>query len=264
MGFFGNTSSNEDDLFGSHPGTDGPSLFTDPGKFTGVLNAYKPLYQQALATDGDPVQGMAQAKMVNLSGGGQTGQPSGHMQGASVAPLNAPGEKPFGENDRIREKKRQLEQGAVREGEAGPMNEPYDSESDAVRGKNWRFLSPEEKERLKTIHGERVNLDDIKLHIGEAPWFMPSDKRGIALENHIYINDKNFDPSNSLDDFGDLVHETTHVKQFQFDGMTRPGYLWEALKDGYRGNEYEKEAYDIGDAAKLPSTKPINENDLNE
>lgn len=277
MGFFGNTSSNEDDLFGSHPGAGGPSLFTDPGKFTGVLNAYKPLYQQALATDGDPVQGVAQSKVVNMSGGGQTERPSGNTQETAVTSLTAQGEKPFGENDRIREKKRQLEQGTVREGEAGPMNEPYDPEGVAVRGRGGSHLSPELKDRLRSELNETrfkdMDLDSLKLYRGKTPWYMPGDKQAITLENHIYHNDPNFDPENNPEHYKILVEEVVHSGQFQ-DDMTRPGYLWESLLNGYSGNHWEKQAQGIAgtgpttqgqpSADGSPRQSPIKEKDLNE
>jgi len=277
MGFLGNTSSNEDDLFGSHPGAAGPSLFTDPGKFTGVLNAYKPLYQQALATDGDPVQGIAQSKMVNMSGGGQKERPSGNTQETAVTSLTAQGEKPFGENDRIREKKRQLEQGTVREGEAGPMNEPYDPEGVAVRGRGGYHLSPELKDRLRSELNETrfkdMDLDSLKLYRGRTPWYMPGDKQAITLENHIYHNDPNFDPENNPEHFKILVEEVVHSGQFQ-DDMTRPGYLWESLLKGYKDNKWEKQAKEI---AKIdneteagpsynepPAHQPIEEKNISE
>lgn len=268
MGFFGNTSSNDDDLFGSHPGAAGPSLFTDPGKFTGVLNAYKPLYQQALATDGDPVQGMAQAKMVNMSGGGQS-------SGGTLS--NAAEEEPFGKNDRIREKKRQLEQGTVRESEAGPMNEPYDPESVAVRGRGGSQLSPELKDRLRSeLNDTRfkdMDLDSLKLYRGKTPWYMPGDKQAITLENHIYHNDPNFDPENNPKHFNILKEEAIHSGQFQ-DNMTRPGYLLEGLLKGYEDSKWEDEAQRIagtGRYAQVPPTtnetpqrQPVEEKDLTE
>lgn len=276
MGFFGNTSSNEDDLFGSHPGAGEPSLFSDPGKFTGVLNAYKPLYQQALATDGDPVQGMAQAKMVNMSGGGQTGHPSSNTQESGVISLTAQGEKSFGENDRIREKKRQLEQGTVREGEAGPMNEPYDPESVAVRGRGGYHLSPEVKDRLKeelkSTRFKDMDLDSLKLYRGKTPWYMPGDKQAITLENHIYHNDPNFDPENNPEHFKILKEEALHSGQFQ-DNMTRPGYLLEGLLKGYDESKWEDEAQRIAETGRYarspsnnvtPQRQPIEEKNLTE
>ncbi|WP_243438730.1 hypothetical protein [Fundidesulfovibrio soli] len=140
----------------------------------------------------------------------------------------------------------------VPENEPGPMNQPYDPESDAVRGRNWAPLSPDLKDRLRErLQGTRfegMDLDSLKIHVGETPWYMPSDKRGITLENHIYINPKEFegevfDPTRSSD-YNVLTEEAVHAGQFQL-GMTRPGYLWEALRNGYEGSKYEQEAWKI-------------------
>ncbi|WP_243311449.1 hypothetical protein [Fundidesulfovibrio agrisoli] len=136
----------------------------------------------------------------------------------------------------------------VPENEPGPMNQPYDPESDAVRGSNWAPLSPDMKERLRErIKGtrfENMDLDSLKIHVGETPWYMPSDKGAITLEDHIYIAPSasgRFNPHDSEEDFNMLTEEAVHSGQFQL-GMTRPGYLWEALRNGYEGSIYEQEA----------------------
>ena len=139
----------------------------------------------------------------------------------------------------------------VPENEPGPMNQPYDPESDAVRGKNWAPLSPDMKDRLRErIKGTRfegMDLDSLKIHVGETPWYMPSDKGAITLEDHIYIpvpEGATFNPSGSEEHFNLLTEEAVHSGQFQL-GMTRPGYLWEALRHGYEGSKYEQEAWKI-------------------
>ncbi|MFP5238591.1 MAG: hypothetical protein ACLGQW_02055 [Acidobacteriota bacterium] len=94
----------------------------------------------------------------------------------------------------------------------------------------------------------------------------------MTLENHIYINPAKFkggvfDPSRR-DDYDVLLEEAIHAGQFQ-TGMTRPGYLWEALVHGYEGSIYENKAWDIvrqGDAPSptLPRQNGIDERPLDE
>ncbi|WP_243312499.1 hypothetical protein [Fundidesulfovibrio agrisoli] len=132
------------------------------------------------------------------------------------------------------------------------MNEPYDPEGDAVRGRNWEFLSPAMKERLRErLKGspfENADLDSLKIHVGETPWYMPSDKGGITLEDHIYIDTsrmKNgFRPLDDENHLSLLTEEVIHTDQYK-NGMTRPGYLWEAAKHGYERNPYEIAAQSV-------------------
>jgi len=152
----------------------------------------------------------------------------------------------------------------VAESESGPMNQPYDPESDAVRGRNWAPLSPDMKDRigarLRGREYEGTDLDSLKIHVGETPWFMPPGKRGITLENHIYIEPKGFegevfDPNRSTD-FNVLTEEAIHAGQFQ-QGMTRLDYLLEALRHGYEGSKYERSAWEIAwPGSDLPEPKP--------
>jgi len=118
-----------------------------------------------------------------------------------------------------------------------------------VRGKGGQPLSDDLKqrlgERLKGTNFENMNLDSLKLYRGKAPWYMPSDKGGITLENHIYIPRAEFNPDKIPDDFNILVEEAVHAGQFQYRDMSRPGYLWESLLHGYNDNRYELEAKKI-------------------
>lgn len=147
-------------------------------------------------------------------------------------------------------------------GDAEPsaFNEPYDPESDAVRGRNWQHLSPGLKgrvsERLKGTRFDGMDLDSIKVHNGDKPWFMPSWAGGITLENHVYIDpdnpEKRFDPDNNQHDFNLLLEEAIHSGQYQ-SGMTRFGYIWDIImKGGYNNSTYEREAWRISDQKKIP------------
>jgi len=144
------------------------------------------------------------------------------------------------------------------------MNEPYDPESVAVRGRGGEYLPHELKERsrarLKGTAYENMDLDSLKLYRGRTPWYMPSDKEGITLENHIYMKDGKFAPEMDEYHFNQLVEEAVHAGQFQ-DKMTRPGYLWESLKNGYWNNEWEVKARRIaypGEAqGQVPGQSPV-------
>ncbi|KAF0234617.1 MAG: hypothetical protein FD177_644 [Desulfovibrionaceae bacterium] len=202
--------------------------------------------------------------------------PTQQAQGTPAQPSQQP-QQPFGENTIRREKQRQIDGRIVRKSESGPMNEPYDPESVAVRGRGGESLSPELKERirarLKGTDYENMDLDSLKLYRGRTPWYMPSDKEGITLENHIYMKDGKFAPEMDDYHFNILVEEAVHAGQFQ-DKMTRPGYLWESLKNGYWNNEWEKKAREIAypDEAQgqpprqspVVPRKPIEERNINE
>ncbi|GFK95603.1 hypothetical protein NNJEOMEG_03471 [Fundidesulfovibrio magnetotacticus] len=138
--------------------------------------------------------------------------------------------------------------------EPGPFNEPYDPESDAVRGGNWKRLDPDlagrVRERIQGTRFEGMDLDGLKIHDSEKPWYMPGFAGGITLENHIYIDPSGFDgnrfdPGGRQEDFDVLLEEVIHSGQYQ-SGMTRAGYLWDAFRrGGYEHSAYEREAKDI-------------------
>lgn len=140
------------------------------------------------------------------------------------------------------------------EAEPGPFNEPYDPESDAVRGGNWKpldkNLAGRVRERLQGTRFEGMDLDGLKIHDSEKPWYMPGFAGGMTLENHIYIDpsgfdEKRFDPHGRQEDFDILLEEIIHSGQYQ-SGMTRAGYLWDAIRrGGYEHSAYEHEAKDI-------------------
>lgn len=181
-------------------------------------------------------------------GGAGSGASAREGQAGTPAQPQGPAQQPFGENTRRKAKQRMIDERIVRESESGPMNEPYDPESVAVRGRGGESLSPELKERIrarlqKTPYAN-MDLDSLKLYRGRTPWYMPSDKEGITLENHIYMKDGKFAPEMNDYHFNQLVEEAVHAGQFQ-DKMTRPGYLWESLKNGYEKNSWEKKAWDI-------------------
>jgi len=267
----------------------------------------KPLYMNTLAASGDPVEGVAQYKLANMNSEGYTGSAGEGGSGASAIPAggrdrndappadggggsnagedgsgtSAPPRQGNGPGAGTASAPRRMPE--MYSGDQDPtgggmasLREPTDPESDAVRGKNWRYLTSEEKERLKNYFTEEelknINLDNVKLHIGETPWYMPSKADAITLENHVYINGKvrsgdgtesEFDPENNPDHFGLLAHEIAHVGQFQ-NGMTRPGYLWEAAKDGYMNSWPERDAR-IHQYPRNDVQRPmLNEGSLNE
>jgi len=138
--------------------------------------------------------------------------------------------------------------------EPGPFNEPYAPESDAVRGGNWQRLDKDlagrVRERLQGTRFEGMDLDGLKIHTAEKPWYMPGFAGGMTLENNIYIDpngfeEKRFDPHRRQEDFDILLEEVIHSGQYQ-SGMTRSGYLWDAFRrGGYEHSMYEHEAKDI-------------------
>jgi len=140
--------------------------------------------------------------------------------------------------------------------ESGPFNDPYNPESDAVRGGNWqrldKNLAGRVRERLQGTRFEGMDLDGLKIHTAEKPWYMPGAAKGMALENHIYIDPsrfgkKGFDPVKYPSDFDVLLEEVIHSGQYQ-SGMTRAGYLWDAIRLGwYEHSTYGQEAWDIAD-----------------
>jgi len=175
--------------------------------------------------------------------GGDAGQGQAQNQGTPAQSQSAP-QQPFGENTRRKEKQRMIDGRIVRESESGPMNEPYDPESVAVRGRGGEYLPHELKERLRArLKGtayENMDLESLKLYRGRTPWYMPSDKGGITLENNIYVGETpegRFSPETNELHFNVLVEEAVHAGQFQ-DKMTRPGYLWQGPLKGYEDNPW--------------------------
>jgi len=119
--------------------------------------------------------------------------------------------------------------------EDGPMDRSnvgfQEDRTDQVRGRNWRYLTEEEKQALSPyFKGELLN--DIKLHVGERSWMQPKEG-AITLEDHIYWVDGNQPDLNNIDDVKLLVHEIQHSKQFR-EGLTRGGYVWESIKQAVR------------------------------
>jgi len=186
-----------------------------------------------------------------------------NSQGTTTSGSDVPGQRPA---PTLR-KRPEMYSGDVEPG-TNPMNPPYAPESEAVRGKGGESLSPEMKERirarLKGTPFENMDLDSLKLYRGRSPWYLPSGKDGITLENHIYWGKPGFDPENNLEHFNYLVEEAVHAGQYQYRDMTRAGYLWEGLKNGYWENKFEKEAQGIaGTRPKLrPTPNKIEQRDL--
>ncbi|WP_027189386.1 hypothetical protein [Fundidesulfovibrio putealis] len=208
-------------------------------------------------------------------GGAGSGGSAGEGQAGTPAQPQGPAQQPFGENTRRKEKQRMIDERTVRESESGPMNEPYDPESVAVRGRGGEYLPPDLKERvrarLKGTAYENMDLDSLKLYRGRTPWYMPSDKGGITLENNIYMGDTpdgRFNPETNDYHFNVLVEEVVHAGQFQ-NKMTRPGYLWQSFLKGYEDNPWEDSAKRIArtgryarDSSEMQIRLPVDEKPL--
>jgi hypothetical protein len=88
-----------------------------------------------------------------------------------------------------------------------------------------------------------IDLDYARLHIGEVPWWLLSEKEAVTVKNDIYFRDPN-QRFETIDEFRFLAHELQHVKQWR-EGMTTVGYFWSCVKGwGYNGSVYELDACD--------------------
>lgn len=175
--------------------------------------------------------------------------------------------KDFGTLERRRQRERE---GASSQDDDNPMRRAFavpDPDSDEVRGRDYRFLTDNEKnrirERLKDTQFAGMDLEPIKVHVGRVPWYLPSDMGAITQENHIMIGKDTFAPEANPKDFDILLEEVIHSGQYQ-SGMTRAGYLWDAARHGGYKNSYEDEAKGIVDNNKQQSQKIVNEGTLTE
>jgi hypothetical protein len=135
-----------------------------------------------------------------------------------------------------------------------------DLNSDKARGGDYRFLADNEMARirghLQETRFKDMDLDAIKIHAGRTPWYLPSDKDAVTLENRIMVKDGYFNPVQNTTDMDILLEEVIHAGQFQ-SGMTRPGYLLDAaVGGGYEGSTYEKEAWGIRKSPRPVQTPP--------
>jgi len=101
-----------------------------------------------------------------------------------------------------------------------------------------RGLSKAERDYLKSMYGDSLNLEDIRIHKGNI-----SRDLGMAphcVGNDIYLPEKCFNADGSLNEEGrlTLVHEAFHAYQAQHGGN---GYIHEALlwQAGDRKTAYE-------------------------
>ncbi|GAB6037416.1 hypothetical protein JCM15519_19750 [Fundidesulfovibrio butyratiphilus] len=115
--------------------------------------------------------------------------------------------------------------------------------TERVTGRNWRYLTECEKQQIGPYVDQKIDLDNIKLHEGEYPWWLPGDMGGVTLGNHIYFKPGQYDPTTPKG-IGLLGHEVVHVGQFQ-NGMTRLSYVLSALRHGYWQCPEEQAAYDL-------------------
>ncbi|HYS11793.1 MAG TPA: DUF4157 domain-containing protein, partial [Burkholderiaceae bacterium] len=123
-----------------------------------------------------------------------------------------------------------------------------------------RGLSNDERAYLKSVYGDSLNLEDIRIHRGDI-----SHKLGApaahTVGNDIYIPDeaKYWNADGSLTEEGKilLVHEAFHVYQAQHGGND---YIHDALlaqMDGIVNGGDRNKGYDFTDA--LRSGKPFSE-----
>jgi hypothetical protein len=101
-----------------------------------------------------------------------------------------------------------------------------------------RGLNKAERDYLKSIYGDSINLEDIRIHKGNL-----SLDLGMAphcVGNDIYLPDDCFNADGSLNEKGrlTLVHEAFHVYQAQHGGndYIHEALLWQA---GNRATAYE-------------------------
>lgn len=114
--------------------------------------------------------------------------------------------------------------------------------TERVTGRNWRYLTEDEKAMLRGYKLDNIDIDNVKLHVGEYPWWLPKGMAGVTLGNHVYFKEGVYDPSTPLGK-SLLAHELVHVKQFR-NGMTRLSYIASALRHGYDNCPEEVEAKD--------------------
>jgi hypothetical protein len=123
-----------------------------------------------------------------------------------------------------------------------------------------RGLSKDEREYLKSVYGDSLNVEDMRIHRGNI-----SHKLGVpaphTVGSDIYIPDeaKYWNADGSLTDEGKLllVHESFHVYQAQHGGN---GYIHDALlaqMSGITKSGNRNAGYDFTDA--LKSGKPFDE-----
>ena len=261
----------EFDSTGSAPAMQNPNITTTPDSGLPLLTDFQkgviPRYMNHLEKSGDLAGDFAVTKLNAQTGGtgaetaAGTAQPPGSSGIYSGTDTNR---KPALLNDPQALARRQARENATRNntyGEFDPssggtkaLTSSPDPES--LRVKNSRPLTEYEKQWLRergNIVGT-LDLDQVRIHEDErdAPIFMPKDKNGMTLENHVHLRETCDDKGNCFkynpskeSTYWLLEHELQHVQQFQ-NGMTRAGYLWDAGTKGYKNSQYEQEAYETG------------------
>jgi hypothetical protein len=120
-----------------------------------------------------------------------------------------------------------------------------------------RGLNNAERDYLKKLYGDSINLDDVRIHRGNL-----THDLGMAphcVGNDIYLPEDHFNEDGSLNETGmqTLAHEAFHVYQSQHGGN---GYIHKALTANAMGiiEEGDRDAgYNFRDA--INSGKPFNE-----
>jgi len=116
-----------------------------------------------------------------------------------------------------------------------------------------RGLSKPEREYLKSVYGDSLNLEDIRIHRGDISHKLGAEAAH-TVGNDIYIPDeaKYWNADGSLTEEGKilLVHEAFHVYQAQHGGND---YIHDALlaqMDGIVNGGNRNKGYDFTDALK--------------
>jgi hypothetical protein len=120
-----------------------------------------------------------------------------------------------------------------------------------------RGLSKPERDYLKSVYGDSLNVEDIRIHKGNLTHDLGMAPHTVG--NDIYLPDDCFNDDGTLNEKGrlTLVHEAFHVYQAQHGGND---YIHEALltqAEGIVGKGDRNTGYDWSDA--LRSGKPFSE-----
>jgi len=135
--------------------------------------------------------------------------------------------------------------GYVVESTAMIVQSQFDFIDEVFGVKDQRKLSHQEEAYLRTIFGDSIDYDKVKIHSGSST----TDLLGIdphAIGNDVYLPKENFNGDGSLNEKGMrlLGHEMAHVWQFQKGGA---GYISEALAAQWFGDKYDvSKALDAG------------------
>lgn len=125
---------------------------------------------------------------------------------------------------------------------AGSQGIPGWPELQSDAASQGRPLSDSEKDVLRRYIPE-VDLNNARLHVGEAPGYLPKNMEAIARGSDIYFRPGVYDPCTARG-ISRLGHELVHVGQYR-QGMNWVLYLLSNAKGYDEASRYEKPAYDM-------------------